>query len=101
MRHRPPLETLKVAVLATSPTSKMSRYLLLFLWLRLGSSFVSYSQRKHATTRLHAADGALDELLLSLNDPQVDNLPGPGLCNELCRIRDGEKDVSCGLEAEN
>lgn len=65
--------------------------ILLLSCVRNGSSLmvVPSTGKNHrgATTRLFDQK-QLNELVLSLSEPQVQPLPGPGFCNELYRVED-------------
>ena len=70
-----------------------------FLFLTSVSSFVFYTTwRSPEKSRLR--NTALDDLLVTLDNPQISPLPGGGFCNYLYHIQDGRNEVRENCETK-
>lgn len=70
-----------------------------FLFLTSVSSFVFYTTwRSPEKSRLR--NTALDDLLVTLDNPQISPLPGGGFCNYLYHIQDGRNEVRGNYETK-
>lgn len=69
------------------------------LFLRLAEPFTSLPTFVHIKSSFPLFNEKLDQLLhqAKLSSPKVSPLPGPGFCNAIYRIRDGEKEFVAKL----